>query len=319
MGSCDAVPKVEILFADFITRMNSNISDSKAKAELLDEVDIRFKCCHDLYKNAMRDGFGGDPDVENAETELNAEAELNAKDSTPELQLIKMTQCSFKLSTTSVKNLQRKIKLERQRAEISATCKRDLAKAKAAADAAEAAIKAKAKADAEAADAEARFRFEEARLEAEEKILDLSESGLSISSSRGHHSNYRYTTEPKRVARKDNFNVKNFWTRGREETVTVQTHRPQQDTVNAAAASSNSVFEQYLERQGRNDFINLAAQIGYDGRNIAFVFYENQIRKLMSESSCDKRKLEVLRASCSGQPREMVNLFLAPMQNMSTS
>ena len=121
------------------------------------------------------------------------------------------------------------------------------------------------------------------------------------------------------MARKDNFNVKNSWTRGREEAVTVQTHRPQQDTVNAAAASSNSVFKQYLERHGRNDFINLAAQIGYDGRNIAFVFYENQIRKLMSKSPCDKRKLEVLRASCSGQPCEMINLFLAPTKNMSTS
>ena len=90
----------------------------------------------------MRDGFGIDPDVENAE------AELNAEESTPELQLIKMNQCSSKLSSTSVKNQQRKIELERQRAEISATRKRDLAKAKAAADAAEA----KAKADAEAAD-----------------------------------------------------------------------------------------------------------------------------------------------------------------------
>ena len=191
--------EVEILFVDFKTRTTLNISDSKAKAELLDEVDVRFKCCHDLNKNAMRDGFGGDQNVENAK------AELNAEDSTPKLQLIKMTQCSSKLSTTSVKNLQRKIELERQRAEISATRKRDLAKAKAAADAAEA----KTKADAEAADAEARFRLEEARLEAEEKFLEFSGSGLSISSSRGHHYNYRYTTERKRVARKDNFNVKN--------------------------------------------------------------------------------------------------------------
>ena len=305
--------EVEILFIDFKTRTNSNISDSKAKAELLEEVDVRFKCCHDLYENAMRNGLGGDPDVENAEAELNAEDSC-----TPELQLIKMTQCSSKLSTASVENLQRKIELERQHAEISATRKRDLAKAKAAADAAEAA-KAKAKVDAEAADAEARFRFKEARLEAEEKIFELSGSELSLLSSRGHHSNYRYPTEPKRVARKDNFNVKNSRTRGRKEAVTVQTPLPQQDTVNAAAASSNSVFEQYLERQGRNDFINLAAQIGYDKRNIAFVFYENQIRKLRSESPCDERKLEVLRASCCGQPREMVNLFLAPMKNMSTS
>ena len=122
------------------------------------------------------------------------------------------------------------------------------------------------------------------------------------------------------MACKDNFNVKNSWSRGREEAVSGQTHRSQQDTVNAAAASSNSVFKQYLERQGRNDFINLAAQSGYyDGRNIAFVFYENKIRKLMSKSQNDERKLEVQRTSCSGQPHEMVNLFLAPIKNMSTS
>ena len=110
-------------------------------------------------------------------------------------------------------------------------------------------------------------------------------SGLSISSSRAHHSNYRNTTEPKSEARRDNFNVKKFRSRGREEAVAVRTPRPQQVTLNAAAAPSNSVFEKYLERQGRNEFINLATQIGYDGRNIAFVFYENKFRKLMSEST----------------------------------
>ena len=38
----------------------------------------------------------------------------------------------------------------------------------------------------------------------------------------------------------------------------------------------------------------------------------------MSESPFEERKLEVLRASCVGQPREMVNLFCVPMKNMST-
>ena len=46
----------------------------------------------------------------------------------------------------------------------------------------------------------------------------------------------------------------------------------------------NSAVFNYLERQERNEYINLASQIGYNGRNIAFVFYENQIRKLMMES-----------------------------------
>ena len=31
------------------------------------------------------------------------------------------------------------------------------------------------------------------------------------------------------------------------------------------------------------------------------------------------RKLEVLRASCTGQPREMINLFCVPMKNLTTS
>ena len=84
-------------------------------------------------------------------------------------------------------------------------------------------------------------------------------------------------------------------------------------------SSEKSVFKEYLDRQGRNEYINLASQIGYDGHNIAFVFYENQIRKLMSESPCNECRLEILRASCAGQPREMVNLFLAPMKSLSTS
>ena len=102
--------EVEILFTYFKTRANS---DSKTKAELLEEVDARFECCRKLYEKLLRNG------------------------------------------TVSVKNLQRRIELKRQRAEISATRKRDLAKAKAAA---------------EASDAEARFRFEEARLEAEKNF-----------------------------------------------------------------------------------------------------------------------------------------------------
>ena len=39
----------------------------------------------------------------------------------------------------------------------------------------------------------------------------------------------------------------------------------------------------------------------------------------MEESPFEERKLEVLRASCVGQPCEMVNLFCAPMKSMSTS
>ena len=78
-------------------------------------------------------------------------------------------------------------------------------------------------------------------------------------------------------------------------------------------------MQTYLERQGRNEYVNLASQIACNGTNLAFVFYENQIRRLMDESSYPERRFAVLRASCVGQPREMVNLFFAPMKSLSTS
>ena len=87
-------------------------------------------------------------------------------------------------------------------------------------------------------------------------------SWLSILCLRAHCSKCPQTTQPKRV----NFNVKNFRSRCRGEAVIVKAPRPQHQTVNAAAASSNSVFEQYLKRQERNEFINLTAVIGYAGR-----------------------------------------------------
>ena len=87
----------------------------------------------------------------------------------------------------------------------------------------------------------------------------------------------------------------------------------------AQGDDTHSTLHAYLERQGRNEYINLASQVGYDGTNIAFVFFENQVRRLIDESPYDERRLEVLRASCTGQPREMVNLFCAPMKSMTTS
>ena len=65
--------------------------------------------------------------------------------------------------------------------------------------------------------------------------------------------------------------------------------------------------------------MNLASQIAYDGTNMAFVFHESQIRRLMDESPYPERRFAALRASCVGQPREMVNLFFAFMQAMTTS
>ena len=77
---------------------------------------------------------------------------------------------------------------------------------------------------------------------------------------------------------------------------------PNVDNPVASESNRNAALSAYLEHQGRNEYINLATQVGYDGANIAFVFFENQVRRLMNESPYDERKLEVLRAACVGQP-----------------
>ena len=94
---------------------------------------------------------------------------------------------------------------------------------------------------------------------------------------------------------------------------------PNVDTPVASESNPNAALNAYLERQGRNEYINLATQVGYDGANIAYVFFENQVRRLMNESPYGERKLKVLRAACVGQPREMMNLFCAPMKSMTTA
>ena len=66
------------------------------------------------------------------------------------------------------------------------------------------------------------------------------------------------------------------------------------------AVHGERALRAYIERQHRNEFINRSSQMGYDGSNIDFVFYENQIRRLMHKSPHDERRLEVLRASCIG-------------------
>ena len=61
----------------------------------------------------------------------------------------------------------------------------------------------------------------------------------------------------------------------------------------SSSSTGEATLITYLERQGRNEFIRPANEFGYDGKNIAFVSFENQIHKLMEESPYDERRLEV--------------------------
>ena len=159
-------------------------------------------------------------------------------------------------------------------------------------------------ADAEAAEAEtlAKLRLEAINLE-EEKLEECSERGSSVSkrsrSRLGFFKNYGYDFCDSRL---------------------VEIDPKLRLSLNADKVKFNvDPFVKYLGRQERNGYINLASQMGYDGSNLAFVFYENQMRRLMDESPNDERRLEVLRTSCIGQPREMINLFCAPMRGMTTA
>ena len=58
-----------------------------------------------------------------------------------------------------------------------------------------------------------------------------------------------------------------------------------------SVARGEPALRAYIERQDSNKFINLASQIGYDGSNIDFVFYENQIRRRIHESPYDERRI----------------------------
>ena len=93
---------------------------------------------------------------------------------------------------------------------------------------------------------------------------------------------------------------------------------PQHCCVSEVANGNDVILRIYLNRHGRNEYINLASQIGYKESNIVFVFHENQIRRLMNEIPFEERRLEVPRVSYVRQPREMVNVFCVSMKSMST-
>ena len=80
----------------------------------------------------------------------------------------------------------------------------------------------------------------------------------------------------------------------RFKTFTGPEPRLQTRDFNAFYAQIN--WHTYLDRQGRNEYITLASQITYDGNNIAFVFYENQIRRLMDESPLEEVRRAVLKS-----------------------
>ena len=249
----------------------------------------------------------------------------------------------------------RQIELAKRRVELKAFF--ELAEAREARARAEVA---KAQAKAEKAEMLAKLHIEEARIEAEEKLIACSERGSVAASQRSRTKSLHALTSGSTITRagRSEFgtdagfrkisNSKTLKTKQAESKSSLNSHLSKppdeafvkeqtkswiQDVSNSVPISKGAVFvssevappvdptsvvHNYLERQDRNEYINLASQINYNGSNIAFVFYENQIQKSMEESPFEERRLEVLRASCVGEPRGIVNLFFALFKNMTT-
>ena len=306
------------------------VKDPSDLIQLNDRVPDLYKECHMLHKQCERHFL-------DEMRWYDCENTIESSDS--------VSQTTKRTSSSASKLKEQQIDLDEKRAELNAAF--ELAKAR----------EVKALADAEIAETLAKLRLEEAKINAEQRRIACSQRGSSVTaSSRSRVSSRRKAGSEKKQSSKAelNLNARSSKLHGisiprsnvdqhKKDASTIRTeqwvnslttcdernvnYNEIEDTVpKTVIAPSNSLpsvqahsaVHQYLERQGRNEFINLASQIAYNGNNIAFIFYENQIRKLMHESPLEERRLEVLRASCVGQPREMINLFFAPLKGMTT-
>ena len=336
-------------FKDNLDRLN----DSELVSELIDGIaDLYERCCG--LNEEMKSIFFNDPKEGGVD-------ELDPSDSASQIECC---------SSASSQFCARQIELKCKRSEMEARRELELAKTK-------------TKAEAKAAETRARFKIEQAKLEAEEQLLALSERGSLIAS--GSYKSKSKSISSQRVCRNFNVSAKQcsksitidspsevgfslhdkqstnlalgplldidekgptsakdgqvvkepirkyklnqsakpfllsaFVTQNNdvkfndvgfyeavdaplqsvESTSNLKAEKflpmvkssalshstlvpKSENAMHPAQKNDDSIFKAYLDWQGRNEYVNLASQIGYDGKNIAFVFYENQICKLM--------------------------------------
>ena len=176
--------EIESSYNEFKAKLN-DLTDSEFVSELYEgTADLYEKCClaYEKCKNNTSES-----NLSNLRVDYGLDM-LEATDSA--------SQTTELVSWTSSKIRAHQIELECQRAELQAMCDLEKEKAKAKAAAAEAAAKAaeaaaKAAAAEAEAEAEARLRVAQARLDAEEKLLSLSERGSCVTGgSRKSRRNY---------------------------------------------------------------------------------------------------------------------------------
>ena len=169
LSEFDQIQTNYIEFKDNLDRLN----DSELVSELIDGIaDLYERCCG--LNEEMKSTFFNGPKEGGVD-------ELNPSDSASQIECC---------SSTSSQFYARQIELKCKRSEMEARRELELAKTKAEA----------AKAEAET---RARFQIEQAKLEAEEQLLALSERGSSIAS--GSYKSKSKSIISRRVGR--NFNV----------------------------------------------------------------------------------------------------------------
>ena len=268
------VAEIKCSFDDYTSQVCSNISDSSLRRDLIDELATKLEqCCssHETVKQALLGKVGCDA----GEDCQNSDHEISPEDSASQVMKLPSN-----LTTSRSKSFARRIETDCKRAELRATFDCNLVK-----------LKAKAKAEVEVAEVKKRMLLEEAKLDAEERPCEKSRDSSSVTSFKFKTGSIvtknEFSYKP-RFSGKNSRNIADdvrpsggdtYAGRVPIETepkvlfpAVAQSEDPPMASTGAsreAFGQSNlnhaSVFEAYLERQGRNEYINLANQIAYDG------------------------------------------------------
>ena len=77
--------------------------------------------------------------------------------------------------------------------------------------------------------------------------------------------------------------------------------------------SPHSSHSSHIALQEYHILLEEAREIRYSGRNLPFIFFQNQIRELIKRCPISHRKMDLLRASCQEGAREAISALVPPV------
>ena len=84
----------------------------------------------------------------------------------------------------------------------------------------------------------------------------------------------------------------------------------QNQEIQGSPHSSNS---SHIALQEYHILLEEARELRYSGRNLPFIFFQNQIRELIKRCPISHRKMDLLRASCQEGAREAISALVPPV------